>query len=388
MISYGRQLITEADVSAVAKVLRSDFLTQGPAVDVFEAAFSRVVQANHAIACNSATSALHIACLALGVSKGHVVWTSPNSFVASANCALYCGASVDFVDINPSTLCMDTDVLADKLYKHRERGLALPSVVIPVHFGGQSCDMRAIYSLAKEFEFRVIEDASHAVGALYENQPVGNCSFSDVCVFSFHPVKIITTGEGGMLTTQDPMVARRLQHLRSHGITRNREEMLEPPDGPWYYEQIELGLNYRMTDIQAGLGTSQLLSLDGFLARRGEIAAVYEAEFNDRVGMQSVPSFTKSSRHLFPIRVSSEHRRRSFDALREAGLGVNVHYIPLYWHPYYRAMGFSIGLCPNAEAYYREAISLPIHAGLTESEIAQVVDAVKDCADRFQRNNF
>ena len=379
MINYGRQLISEADVSAVDRVLRSDFLTQGPAIEDFEAAFALRVQAKYAVTCNSATSALHLACLALGVGKGQVVWTSPNSFVASANCALYCSALVDFVDIHPQTLCMDADALADKLSINRKKGLPLPGVVIPVHFGGQSCDMRAIKALAQEFRFKVIEDASHAVGALYENAPVGDCRFSDICVFSFHPVKIITTGEGGMLTTQDPNLARRLQRFRSHGITREPAEMHQPPEGPWYYEQIELGLNYRMTDIQAALGCSQLLSLDAFLARREEVAGRYEAEFQGVVEMQAVPAFTKSARHLFPIRVPATQRRSSFIALQHAGLGVNVHYIPIYWQPFYRAMGFATGLCPNAEAYYQGAISLPMHAGLTDSELELVIDAVKNC---------
>jgi len=383
MIPYGRQLISEADISAVERVLRSDFLTQGPAIEVFEAAFAQVAQAKHAVACNSATSALHIACLALGVGKGQAVWTSPNSFVASANCALYCGASVDFVDIHPGTLCMDASHLRDKLVHHRSSSLALPSVVIPVHFGGQSCDMQAIQALAQEFGFRVIEDASHAVGALYQGKPVGDCRFSDICVFSFHPVKIITTGEGGMLTTQDPLLARSLQRLRSHGITREAAEMHQPPDGPWYYEQVELGLNYRMTDIQAALGASQLGRLSEFLARRRAIAAIYEAEFKDLVGIQAVPAFTESAWHLFPIRVPAEKRRRVFDALRQEGLGVNVHYIPIYLQPHSRALGFPMGLCPEAEAYYQEAISLPMHAGLTDSELTRVVNAVKNSMSRY-----
>ncbi len=378
MIKYGCQLISEADVSAVAKVLRSDFLTQGPAIEDFEAAFARRVQAEYAVSCTSATAALHLACLALGVGKNQVVWTSPNSFVASANCALYCGALVDFVDIHPQTLCMDADALADKLSISRKKGLPLPGVVIPVHFGGQSCDMRAIKALAEEFRFKVIEDASHAVGALYENAPVGDCRFSDICVFSFHPVKIITTGEGGMLTTQDPNLARRLQRSRSHGITREPAEMQQPAEGPWYYEQIELGLNYRMTDIQAALGYSQLLSLDLFLAKREEVSALYEAEFQGVVETQAVPAFTKSARHLFPIRVPVSQRHSIFIALQHKELGVNVHYIPIYWHPFYRALGFRTGLCPNAEAYYQGAISLPLHAGLTDSEVERVIDAVKN----------
>lgn len=383
MIPYGRQTISQSDIDSVVEVLRSDWLTQGPAVPKFEQALSERVGAGHAVAVNSATSALHIACLALGVGEGKMVWTSPNSFVASANCALYCGASVDFVDIHPKTLCMDAEALAAKLSLYREKGLALPSVVIPVHFGGQSCDMRAIHALAQEFQFRVIEDASHALGALYENEPVGNCRFSDICIFSFHPVKIITTGEGGMLTTQNPMLARRLQRLRSHGITREPAEMHRPPDGPWCYEQIELGLNYRMTDIQAALGISQLLELDNFLARRRGIAVIYEAEFKERIGTQTVPGFTESARHLFPVRVSPSRRRRIFDALRDAGLGVNVHYMPIYWHSHYRAKGFDVGLCRSAEAYYQEAISLPMYPGLTDSELANVVDTVKDCVGDY-----
>jgi UDP-4-amino-4,6-dideoxy-N-acetyl-beta-L-altrosamine transaminase len=383
MIPYGRQLISEADISAVERVLRSDFLTQGPAIEGFEAAFAEVAQARHAVACNSATSALHIACLALAVGRGQTVWTSPNSFVASANCALYCGASVDFVDIDPETLCMDAGLLASKLALHRAKGLALPSVVIPVHFGGQSCDMQAIHALAQEFSFRLIEDASHAVGALYQGKPVGDCRFSDICVFSFHPVKIITTGEGGMLTTQDPLLARSLLRLRSHGITREATEMHQVPDGPWYYEQVELGLNYRMSDIQAALGASQLGRLSEFLTRRRDIAAHYEKAFKGTVGIQTCPNCTESARHLFPIRVPAGKRRSIFEALRQAGLGVNVHYIPIYLQPLYRALGFPQGLCPKAEAYYQEAISLPMHAGLADSELAQVVDAVRNCVNHY-----
>ena len=290
---------------------------------------------------------------------------------------------MDFVDIHPGTLCMDASRLRDKLTHHRSGSLALPSVVIPVHFGGQSCDMQAIQALAQEFGFRVVEDASHAVGALYQGKPVGDCRFSDICVFSFHPVKIITTGEGGMLTTQDPLLARSLQRLRSHGITREAAEMHQPPDGPWYYEQVELGLNYRMTDIQAALGASQLGRLSEFLARRRAVAAIYESEFRGLVGIQAVPAFTESAWHLFPIRVPAENRRRVFDALRQEGLGVNVHYIPIYLQPHYRAMGFPVGLCPEAEAYYQEAISLPMHAGLTDSELTRVVNAVKNCTSRY-----
>jgi len=379
MIPYGRQSISEEDIKSVEAVLRSDFLTQGPVVPAFEQALALRVGASFATAVNSATSALHIACLALGVGHGDEVWTSANSFVASSNCALYCGATVDFVDIDPETLCMSPCALGIKLQERRDGGLPPPKVVIPVHFGGQSCDMASIQKLSIEFGFRVIEDASHAIGAEHEGRPVGSCHFSDMAVFSFHPVKIVTTAEGGAILTQNAELHSRVQRLRTHGITRETKLMEEVDPDPWYYEQKDLGLNYRMTELQAALGLSQMSRLDGFVARRRELAADYDLALVGRCGTQTVPSFTKSARHLYPIRVPKNLRKEIFESLRHAGIGVNVHYIPIYWHPFYRAMGFTRGMCPEAERYYAEAISLPLYADLTVSDQSYVIDKVKKC---------
>ena len=376
MIPYGRQSITDEDIAAVVEVLQSDFLTQGPAVPAFEAAVCARVGASFSVAVNSATSGLHIACLALGVGPGDVVWTSPNSFVASANCALYCGAQVDFVDIDAKTLCMSEQALEDKLVDHARRGLPMPRVVIPVHFGGQSCHMAEIGRLAREYGFSVIEDASHAIGANFMDRPVGDCQFSAATVFSFHPVKIITTGEGGLVTTNCPDLFERMSRSRTHGITRNPEKMHAAAPAPWYYEQLDLGLNYRMTDIQAALGCSQLRRLDAFVARRQALAARYEKAFKGVIQTQEVPEYTSSARHLFPIRVPAERRRQTFDRLRDCGIGVNVHYIPIYLHPFYRKLGFKPGLCPAAEAFYLEAISLPMYADLSDGQQSKVIEMI------------
>ena len=378
MIPYGRQSITDEDIAAVVEVLQSDFLTQGPAVPAFEAAVCARVGASFSVAVNSATSGLHIVCLALGVGPGDVVWTSPNSFVASANCALYCGAQVDFVDIDAKTLCMSEQALEDKLVDHARRGLPMPRVVIPVHFGGQSCHMAEIGRLAREYGFSVIEDASHAIGANFMDRPVGDCQFSAATVFSFHPVKIITTGEGGLVTTNCPDLFERMSRSRTHGITRNPESMHAAAPAPWYYEQLDLGLNYRMTDIQAALGCSQLRRLDAFVARRQALAARYEKAFKGVIQTQEVPEYTSSARHLFPIRVPAERRRQTFDRLRDCGIGVNVHYIPIYLHPFYRKLGFKPGLCPAAEAFYLEAISLPMYADLSDGQQSKVIEIIKE----------
>ena len=378
MIPYGRQSITDEDIAAVVEVLQSDFLTQGPAVPAFEAAICARVGASFSVAVNSATSGLHIACLALGVGPGDVVWTSPNSFVASANCALYCGAQVDFVDIDVKTLCMSEQALEDKLVDHARRGLPMPRVVIPVHFGGQSCHMAEIGRLAREYGFSVIEDASHAIGANFMDRPVGDCQFSAATVFSFHPVKIITTGEGGLVTTNCPDLFERMSRSRTHGITRNPESMHAAAPAPWYYEQLDLGLNYRMTDIQAALGCSQLRRLDAFVARRQALAYQYEKAFKGAIQTQEVPEYTSSARHLFPIRVPAERRRQAFDRLRDCGIGVNVHYIPIYLHPFYRKLGFKPGLCPAAEAFYSEAISLPMYADLSDGQQSKVIEIIKE----------
>jgi UDP-4-amino-4,6-dideoxy-N-acetyl-beta-L-altrosamine transaminase len=378
MIPYGRQSITDEDIAAVVEVLQSDFLTQGPAVPAFEAAVCARVGASFSVAVNSATSGLHIACLALGVGPGDVVWTSPNSFVASANCALYCGAQVDFVDIDVKTLCMSEQALEDKLVDHARRGLPMPRVVIPVHFGGQSCHMAEIGRLAREYGFSVIEDASHAIGANFMDRPVGDCQFSAATVFSFHPVKIITTGEGGLVTTNCPDLFERMSRSRTHGITRNPESMHAAAPAPWYYEQLDLGLNYRMTDIQAALGCSQLRRLDAFVARRQALATRYEKAFKGVIQTQEVPEYTSSARHLFPIRVPAERRRQTFDRLRDCGIGVNVHYIPIYLHPFYRKLGFKPGLCQAAEAFYSEAISLPMYADLSDGQQSKVIEIIKE----------
>ncbi|MBP6421671.1 MAG: UDP-4-amino-4,6-dideoxy-N-acetyl-beta-L-altrosamine transaminase [Propionivibrio sp.] len=381
MIPYGRQDISEADIQAVVDVLRSDFLTQGPQVPAFERAVKTYCGAQHAVAVNSATSALHLACIALGVGSGDIVWTTPISFVASANCALYCGATVDFVDIDPRTYNLGLDALAAKLEKAEREG-KLPKVVIPVHLAGQSCEMAGIHALAQRYGFKIIEDASHAIGGKYLDEPVGNCRYSDIAVFSFHPVKIITTGEGGMALTNDPVIAGRLMRLRSHGITRVPAEMTHLPDGPWYYQQIELGFNYRMTDIQAALGLSQMQRLDEFVAKRRLIAKRYDellADFWVTTPWQ-IPD-ADSSLHLYIVRLKRDQinfaQKDIFERLRSFGILVNLHYIPMYRHPYFEAMGFIRDEFPEAEKYYAEAISLPIFPTLSEAQQTEVIERLK-----------
>lgn len=377
MIPYGRQDISREDIEAVTAVLASDFLTQGPVVPAFEAAIAQYCGAGHAVAVNSATSALHIACLALGVGPGDVVWTSPNTFVASANCALYCGAEVDFVDIDAVTWNMSVERLEAKLKQAQLDG-RLPKVVIPVHLCGQSCDMAAIGALARTYGFKVIEDASHAIGADYEGVPVGNCAHSDIVVFSFHPVKIITTAEGGACTTNDPHLARQLQLLRSHGITRETDEMSHAPDGPWYYQQVTLGYNYRMTELHGALGLSQMVRLGPFVARRRSIARRYSDRFADiDVALPYEIPAANSSWHLYVIRVAAEHHRATFEAFRAAGLGVNLHYIPVPSQPYYRNLGHDPADYPEANAYYGEAISIPLYAGMTDDDVETVITTVR-----------
>ena len=386
MIPYGRQDISDADIQAVVDVLRSDFLTQGPAVPAFEKAVAAYCGAQHAVAVNSATSALHIACLALGVGPGDWIWTSPITFVASANCALYCGAQVDFVDIDPQSYNLSVDRLAEKLAQAEQAG-QLPKVVIPVHLCGQSCDMAGIHALSQRYGFKIIEDASHAIGGRYKGEPVGNCRYSDITVFSFHPVKIITTGEGGMALTNNENLAKRMQRLRSHGITRDASEMTHAPDGPWYYQQIELGFNYRMTDLQAALGLSQMQRLDEFVAKRHAIAKNYDellADLPVLIPWQHADSY--SGLHLYVIRLKlgemKKTHREVFEALRAAGIGVNLHYIPVHRQPYYERLGFRAGHCPVAERYYTEAISLPMYPGLTEEQQGQVVCALDKAVQR------
>lgn len=381
MIPYGRQDITQADIDAVVGVLQSDFLTQGPMVPRFEQGVAQHVGAPHALAVNSATSALHIACLALGLGPGDRLWTSPVTFVASANCGLYCGAKVDFVDIDPRTYNLCPTALEAKL-RQAERDGTLPKVVVPVHLCGQPCDMQAIHGLAQRYGFRIIEDASHAIGGRYQGEFIGNCRYSDITVFSFHPVKIITTAEGGMALTNDPALAERMALLRSHGITREASKMTHEAEGPWYYQQIDLGFNYRMTELQAALGVSQLERLDAFVARRHQLARRY-----DRL-LSGLPVVTPwqhpdgySGLHLYVIRLQLDRlamgHRQVFEALREQGIGVNLHYIPVHTQPYYQGMGFRPGDFPQAEQYYREAISLPMYQGLSDAQQDQVVAALQ-----------
>ena len=382
MIPYGRQDIDEADVAEVVATLRSAFLTQGPAIEGFERGLARYTGAEHAVALSNATAALHIACLALDLGPGKRLWTSPITFVASANCARYCGAGVDFVDIDPQTYNMSVEALAAKLERAR-RTNALPHVVVPVHFAGQSCDMREIGALAKRYGFAVIEDASHAVGADYLDGKVGGCRFSDAAVFSFHPVKLLTTGEGGAVLTNRADLAKRIARLRSHGITRDPAEFRGESDGSWYHQQIELGYNYRITDIQAALGSSQLKRLDQFLVRRREIARRYDETLaNEPVRTPWQDPSGVSAYHLYPVWVEpgadGRRRRRIFDRMREAGIGVQVHYIPVHLQPYYRALGFKPGDFPEAERYYAGAFSIPLFTRLTGAEQDTVIAALRD----------
>ena len=381
MIPYGRQDINDDDIQAVVDVLRSDYLTQGPAVPAFEKSVADYCGVNYAVAVNSATSALHIACLALGVGKGDIVWTSPITFVASANCALYCGADVDFVDIDSETYNMSVECLSEKL-KQAEKLGNLPKVVIPVHLCGQSCDMERIYALSLKYGFRIIEDASHAIGGKYQGRSIGGCEFSDITVFSFHPVKIITTGEGGMATTNDELLVKKMRLLRSHGITREPFEMQHESEGPWYYEQVDLGFNYRMTDLQAALGLSQMQRLDEFVKQRQYIAKRYDDLLRDLpVLLPSQLEHSYSAFHLYVIRLNTKEifktHKDVFEKLRQLGIGVNLHYMPVYRQPYYHKLGFNREYCEEADSYYADAISLPIYPALSELKQAQVVKAIK-----------
>ena len=366
-IPYARQSISDQDIAAVSEVLRSDFLTQGPAIPAFETALATYCGAKHAVAVNSATSALHVACLALGVSPGDIVWTSPISFVASANCALYCGATVDFVDIDSETFNISIEALAAKLAAAKLTN-TLPKVVIPVHLAGQSCDMVSINALAKKYGFKIIEDASHAIGGTFQGTPVGSCQYSDITVLSFHPVKIITSGEGGMALTNNAALADSMSRTRSHGITRDKNLFQHVSDGPWYYEQIDLGLNYRLTDIAAALGLSQFQRLDSFVARRNEIARNYDSLFSgSSFTTPTIHNDVISAFHLYVIRMAftGDQKQHFFELADKNGVGLNVHYIPIYRQPYYSQMGFDSADFPVAEKYYSEAVSIPMYADLT-----------------------
>lgn len=378
-IPYGRQDISQEDINAVVEVLTSDFLTQGPKVPEFEDCVARYVGVSDAIAVNSATSALHIACMALGLGEGDWLWTSPNTFVASANCGLYCGANISFVDINPQTYNMDADALRKKLSKAKIEG-TLPKVVIPVAFAGQSCDMKEIHELSLEYGFKIIEDASHAIGGNYLDKKIGASIYSDITIFSFHPVKIVTTAEGGMALTNDKQLAEKMRLARSHGITRDTQAMTQEPDGPWYYQQTELGLNYRMTEMQAALGISQMKRIDGFVARRHQLANRYDqllAGLPLKTPYQSADSY--SGYHLYPIVLDNKEKRLAvFNAMRAANIGVNVHYIPVHTQPYYLALGHKMGDYPQSELYYSGAISLPMYATLSDIEQDFVVKTLKE----------
>lgn len=381
MIPYGRQDINQQDINAVVEVLKSDFLTQGPQVPAFEQSIIDACDAKYAVAVNSATSALHIACLALGLGNDDWLWTTPNTFVASANCALYCGAKVDFVDIDPRTYNLCAKQLEKKLIAAQKVG-KLPKIVIPVHFSGQSCDMQAIHELAKKYGFNIIEDASHAIGGKYKGEPIGNSRYSDITVFSFHPVKIVTTAEGGMAVTNNAKLAEQLNLLRSHGITRDEKLMTQDMDGPWYYQQIALGFNYRMTELQAALGLSQMQRLEAFVIKRNELASRYDNLLHDlpiTLPWQHPDSY--SARHLYVIRLQLEQINIThldvFNALRAAGIQANLHYIPVHMQPYYQKMGFASGQFPEAEKYYKEAISIPLFSAMTEGQQDTVCSTLK-----------
>jgi len=383
MIPYGRQDISQVDIDAVVEVLRSDFLTQGPTVPRFEQALAEYCGVQHGVAVNSATSALHIACLALNLGPGDWLWTSPNTFVASANCALYCGAKIDFVDIDPYTYNMSVARLSEKLKQAEKKG-CLPKIVMPVHFAGQPCDMPAIHALSQYYGFKIIEDASHAIGARYSNIKVGSCTHSDISVFSFHPVKIITSGEGGMAMTNDEALTNRLLRLRSHGITNDKALMQPRPDYEiWNYQQIELGFNYRMSDIQAALGLSQMKCLDEFVSRRHEIAKRYDGE------LISLPVMTPhqapeiySSYHLYPLRIreaeSGKTQQQIYNTLWQNNVAANLHYIPVHRQPYYESLGFKTGDFPEAEKFHREVISIPMYSALQQHQQKTVLQVLTD----------
>lgn len=377
MIPYGRQNITEDDIASVIEVMNSEWLTQGPGIAEFERNMASTCNAKFAVAVSNATAALHIACLALDVKDGDIVWTSPNTFVASANCARYCGADVDFVDIDPLTLNMSIDVLRAKL-EHAEKTGRLPKVLIPVHFSGLPCDMKAIHALSEKYGFRIIEDASHAVGASFDAKPVGSCQYSDITVFSFHPVKIITTGEGGMALTNNEVIADRLARLRSHGIAQKAKQMISVPQGGWEYQQLELGFNYRMTNLQAALGKSQLKRLPEFVQKRKEIAKRYHSLLSQMdIGLPILSE--ESAWHLYAVRLPVEKRKQIFDSFRQSDIWVQVHYIPVHTQPYYKHLGFDWGDFPNAEHYFRQALSLPLYFDLQEDEQDSVVALLQEC---------
>ena len=378
MIPYGKQTIDQADIDAVVETLNSPLITQGHKVPEFELKISKIVKSKYSVALNSATSALHAACYALGLKSGVYLWTSPNSFVASANCGVYCGSKIDFVDIDPSTFNICTKELKIKLEIAAMEN-KLPKILVVVHLAGTSANMKEIHHLCRKYSVSIIEDASHAIGGKYHDEYIGNCKFSDVTVFSFHPVKIITTAEGGLCTTNSKKLFKKIESFRSHGIGRNKDEMRNSYHGPWYYEQQELGYNYRLTDIQAALGLSQLNKLEYFVNKRNEICKDYENEFKDsNINFQNVPSECYSSRHLFIIQVPEVKHEKIFNGLRNKNIGVNIHYIPIHLQPFYSEMGFRKGDFINSETYYSKAISLPVYPLLSNQEQEFVIDSVRE----------
>jgi UDP-4-amino-4,6-dideoxy-N-acetyl-beta-L-altrosamine transaminase len=380
VIPYGKQDINQNDINSVLDVLKSDFITQGPQVPLFEQSVSKYCGAEFGVAVNSATSALHIACLALGLGERDWLWTSPNSFVASANCGLYCGSKVDFVDIDPKTFNMSALELENKLIQAKQEN-KLPKVVIPVHFAGQSCDMKRIHYLGQKYGFKIIEDASHAIGGKYLDKPIGSCQYSDITVFSFHPVKIITTAEGGLATTNSKDLTKKMQLYRSHGVTRDESLMTGQSEGAWYYQQVDLGFNYRMTELQAALGVSQMQRLDEFVAKRHILKDRYNSILS---GLPIIKPYqdknSYSALHLYPIKVDlkkvSKNRKQIFNELRERGVGVSVHYIPIQTHPYYQQFGFKEGDFPSSESYYETALSLPLYSGMSFQDQDKVVASI------------
>tara|TARA_B110000008_G_C16917706_1_gene543388 strand:+ start:327 stop:1484 length:1158 start_codon:yes stop_codon:yes gene_type:complete len=381
VIPYGKHDIDQTDIDVVTQILKNEFLTQGKVVPEFEKRVSEYCGAKHGVATNSATSALHIACLALGLSEGDYLWTSPNTFVASANCGLYCGAKIDFVDIDPKTYNISPDSLEEKLIYAKKNG-QLPKIIVPVHFSGQSCEMKAIHKLSLQYGFKILEDASHAIGGEYRNKAIGSCQYSDITVFSFHPVKIITTGEGGMAVTNDDLLSKKMSMLRSHGITHDNNLMTQNSDGQWFYQQIDLGFNYRLTDIQAALGISQINRLEHYVEKRHKIALNYNKAFKELpLKTPYQHSDTKSSFHLYVIQLIENKQTLSkkdlFDRLRKLGIGVNLHYIPVHTQPYFKKFGFKLGDFPVAEKYYKNVISIPMYPTLQENQQNFVISSIK-----------
>ncbi len=378
MIPYSRQSINENDINEVIKVLKSEMITQGPIVEKFEKTICSYTSSNYSVLTNSATSALHISCLALGLSKGDILWTSPNSYVASANVGLLCNAKVDFVDIDPENYNMCPTALSIKL-KNAEKLGQLPKIVMPVHFAGQSCDMIKIKKLSEKYGFKIIEDASHAIGGSYNNTKIGSCRFSDITVFSFHPVKIITTAEGGCAITNNEEIFEKLKLLSSHGVTRNPKFMAEKNSDKWVYDQISIGFNYRMSDMNAALGLSQLLRIDCFLKKRNKIAKKYFQQLkNIDLKLPKQEDYNLSAFHLFPIQV--KNRKRIYELFHQNDIKVNVHYRPIHTQPFWQKRGFKSGLFPNSEFYYSQAISLPIFYDLN--------DELQDNVIKILQNSF